>query len=91
MLHYLSTELVIPIWCPQNSLFVMGGSYQENMVHWTDRRLDMLMVTTDEGLGQVEQHLRNMHSHKVAQTYLDNTFRSIVNHSGQRPMSGITY
>jgi hypothetical protein len=25
--------------CPQNSLVVMGGSFQENMVHGTDRRV----------------------------------------------------
>ena len=69
--HYLSTGLVIPIWCPQNSLVVMGGSFPENMIHWTDRRSDMLRVTTEFGLGKVDQDLRMMHSHKAMQTYLE--------------------
>ena len=33
MAHYLSKGLVIPIWRPQRSLVVTGGSFQENMVH----------------------------------------------------------
>ena len=35
---YCLKGLVIPVCCPPNSLVVMGGSFQENMVHWTDKR-----------------------------------------------------
>ena len=62
----------------------------------------MLMVTTEEGLGNVnvEQHLRMMHSHTAVQTYLEKsppsasppircvlTFRYMVNHSKQCPLN----
>ena len=67
--HYVANKLVIPIWCPQNSLFIMGGSFQQNMVRWTDRRSEMLMVTTEEGLhnSNVAPHLKCMHSHEPLQ------------------------
>ena len=80
----------------------MGSSLQESMIHWTDRISEMLMVTTEKVRGEVEQHLRMMHSHEAAQTYLEKnppsasppircalTFRYIVNHSKQCPLSGI--
>ncbi|MFM7988936.1 MAG: hypothetical protein ACKPKO_57450, partial [Candidatus Fonsibacter sp.] len=42
---------VIPIWCPQNSLFITRGSFQQNMVRWTDRRHDMLNLTSENKIG----------------------------------------
>ena len=38
-LHYYAEEhLVIPAWCPQNSVLVMGGTFQQHMCHWTEKR-----------------------------------------------------
>jgi hypothetical protein len=33
---YLQKDCVVPIWVPANSIIVMGGTFQENMIHWTD-------------------------------------------------------
>ena len=62
----------------------------------------MLMLTTEKGRGEGEQHLRMMRSHEAVQTYLDKNppgasppircvliFWYIFNHNEQRPMSGI--
>ena len=87
----------------KSSLRVMwGGLIPETMIHWTDWRSDILMVWTEKGRGEVEQHLRTMRSHEVVQTYLEKsppgasppirrvlTFRYVVNQSEQCPLSGI--
>ena len=35
--YYAEEKLVIPIWCPQNRVLVMGGTFQQNMCHWTEK------------------------------------------------------
>ena len=66
---------MIPVYCPQHSLFVMGGSFQENMVHLAESRLDLLMVSTEEGPRELEAqdlgYMRAMLQHDVVQTYLE--------------------
>ena len=92
---------MIPVWCPQNSLVLIGCLFHENMVHWADKRSEMLMWRTEGGLGAVEEHLRVMRTHEVVQTFLDKnppgaltpirhvlTFRCIGNHNRECLLRG---
>ena len=98
---YLANNLVLPVRCQPNSLIVMGGTFQENMIHWTDSRQEMLKLLSPGGLGQCDDHLRVMHDHPVVVDYLTQnppgqqtpirhvlTLRYIVNHTGQCILSG---
>ena len=56
---YLQKDCVVPIWAPANSIIVMGGTFQENMIHWTDRRKDLLKSLDRPFNLSLEPHLKH--------------------------------
>ena len=64
--YYAEENLVIPVWCPQNSVLVMGGTFQENMCQWTEKREDMLKLAANP-LHQIDldhnNHMNGMREH----------------------------
>jgi hypothetical protein len=90
---HLSNGCIVPIWAPENSIIVMGGTFQENMIHWTEARKDILAAAA--GRGSVSGALSAMSKHQAVIDYAQRnpsnrspappvrhvlTFRYIVNH-----------
>ena len=87
---HLQHKCVVPIWAPENSVIVMGGTFQENMLHWTHTRAELLQACAGQA-GNPDTNLQEFAQGLVLHMYAKSaekqvpvrqtlTFRYIINH-----------
>ena len=83
-------KCVVPIWAPENSIIVMGGTFQENMLHWTYKHAELLQACGGKP-GNLDTNLQEFAQDLVLRMYAQSaekqvtvrhtlTFRYIINH-----------
>jgi hypothetical protein len=84
------------LWYILATVVVMGGTFQENMIHWTEQRHTLLSIGPHS-----EEYLKKLASHPAVTAYMDRnpngmhtpvrhvlTFRYIINHDQGCLLSG---
>ena len=65
---HLQHKCVVPIWAPETSVIVMGGTFQENMPHWTYKHAELLQACAGK-TGNLDTNLQEFAQDLVLHMY----------------------